>query len=63
VPRQIPLSRQSTFVDTGTWAPIFDSPPGKPPKLRPGLRNYLIASFAVDREPQLELGSWIDQPA
>jgi UDP-2,3-diacylglucosamine pyrophosphatase LpxH len=42
-PRLIPLADGITFVDTGCWAPATES--ADPTKLRPGLRNYLIASF------------------
>ena len=57
-PRQIPLTGQTNFVDTGTWAPMCS--PGKGERLTPGLRNYLMVSF--DRkEVSLYLGSWMPQ--
>ncbi len=58
VPRLVPLSREATFVDTGTWAPI-PTATGQS-ELRPGLRNYLIASFAGG-EVRLEFGSWMGE--
>ena len=57
IPRVIPLSRSTTFVDTGTWAPIFD--PQRRDRLRPGRRNYLLVSFHRG-EASVELGSWMD---
>ncbi len=55
-PREIPLSKETTFVDTGTWAPIPDK--RDPGRLRSGLRNYLIASFE-QQKVTLRLGSWL----
>ena len=43
IPRLIPLSRGVSFVDTGTWGPMFQK--GSRTELVPGYRNYLIASF------------------
>ena len=55
-PRLIPLDEGVTFVDTGCWAPatLVDDPA----RLRPGLRNYLLASFHLG-ELTIELGSRI----
>jgi hypothetical protein len=55
VPRLLPLSRDVSFADTGTWAPIMQSK--DPKKLAPGLRNYLIASFDGDKS-FIKLDSW-----
>lgn len=51
-PRIIPLEHDTSFVDTGTWAPILTQ--GQP---TPGYRNYLVASFD-DGEATLKLDSW-----
>jgi UDP-2,3-diacylglucosamine pyrophosphatase LpxH len=56
VPRLLPLSKNVTFVDTGTWAPIPQK--GQPDTLAPGYRNYLIISFEGDR-PCLRFDSWL----
>ena len=57
VPRQIPLSRDTNFVDTGTWAPITTKK--KPKRLVQGYRNYLQVCF--DRkEVSIILGSWME---
>jgi UDP-2,3-diacylglucosamine pyrophosphatase LpxH len=42
-PRQLPLRRGVTFVDTGTWAPITDQNDCQ--RLAPGFRNTLEVSF------------------
>ena len=57
VPRQIPLSRDTNFVDTGTWAPITTKK--KPKRLVQGYRNYLQVSFER-KEVSVILGSWMD---
>jgi len=57
-PRLIPLSRDTTFADTGTWAPILD----KHRTLCPGRRNYLLVSFQHQRA-NIYLGSWMDAGA
>jgi len=41
-PRLLPLGRDVSFVDTGTWAPIFVGESFS--QLAPGLRNYLEIS-------------------
>jgi UDP-2,3-diacylglucosamine pyrophosphatase LpxH len=51
-PRLLPLDRNTTFVDTGTWAPILDKG-----QLRPGLGNYLTVSFHR-KEMSLFFGSY-----
>jgi UDP-2,3-diacylglucosamine pyrophosphatase LpxH len=56
-PRQIPLSRETVFVDTGTWAPIMDK--HNPGELKPGLRNYLVVAFHRN-DVKVEYGSWTD---
>jgi UDP-2,3-diacylglucosamine pyrophosphatase LpxH len=58
VPRLIPLSKDVSFVDTGTWAPIMQAQ--DPETLAPGLRNYLIASFEGDKS-FIKLDSWQDR--
>lgn len=56
VPRLIPLEKGVSYVDTGTWAPIMQ--PDSPTELKPGYRNYLIATFTAG-EARVELGSWL----
>jgi UDP-2,3-diacylglucosamine pyrophosphatase LpxH len=58
VPRLIPLSKNVSFVDTGSWAPIMKAP--DPQALAPGLRNYLIVSFDGDKS-FIKLDSWQDR--
>jgi UDP-2,3-diacylglucosamine pyrophosphatase LpxH len=53
-PRLIPVAKDVTFVDTGTWAPITEQSDTN--RLAPGTRNYLIASFTPDGL-HLELGA------
>ena len=57
VPRMIPLSREVSFVDTGTWAPITS--PKAPDRPVPGYRNYLLASFPDDQPHSLTFDSWM----
>ncbi|MGC4117982.1 MAG: hypothetical protein QM765_26220 [Myxococcales bacterium] len=59
-PRQIPLDHATTFVDTGTWAPVMD--PKNRTDLLPGLRNYLELTF-VDGTMTLDFRSWMFEPA
>ena len=47
VPRLVPLGPDSTFVDTGTWAPIMRQVGGGG-ELAPGYRNYLVAECSQD---------------
>lgn len=47
LPRQIPLGRGHTFVDTGTWAPIPH--PQDRARNAPGLRNYLLVEVEAGR--------------
>ena len=55
-PRLIPLTQETTFVDTGTWAPITA---GKDKEtLAPGRRNYLEISFQR-KAVSLDFGSWL----
>jgi hypothetical protein len=54
VPRLLPIDRQSTFVDTGTWAPILN----ERGDLAAGYRNYLVAVFEEGRPPALHFSSW-----
>lgn len=58
VPRQIPLSKETTFVDTGTWAPIPCSRGSE--ELRPGYRNFLWLKFER-RESEVIFGSWMSE--
>jgi len=58
VPRLIPLSRETTFVDTGTWAPILDGDGEGGRQLRPGLRNFLSLSFEGEGPPRVDFGAW-----
>jgi UDP-2,3-diacylglucosamine pyrophosphatase LpxH len=53
-PRVIPLDRNLTFVDTGTWAPIMGL---SERTLQPGFRNYLLADFTGD-EAIIRLDCW-----
>jgi UDP-2,3-diacylglucosamine pyrophosphatase LpxH len=55
-PRQIPLARDTFFVDTGTWAPILA--PKDKTRLCPGMRNYLQATFHQS-QVDLKLDSWM----
>lgn len=65
-PRQFPLSRRTTFVDTGTWAPVTNEPRHfriagrvQPRVMVPGLRNYLEVTFREGAEdPDVVFGSW-----
>jgi UDP-2,3-diacylglucosamine pyrophosphatase LpxH len=53
-PRLIPLARDTSFVDTGSWAPVLEDESFE--ALVPGYRNYLIAAFLEDTTA-LEVGS------
>lgn len=55
VPNLIPLSRDVTFANTGTWAPVWG--PNRR-TLVPGLRNYLVVS-AEGEQVETKLGSWM----
>ncbi len=55
-PRQIPLEHGTTFVDTGTWAPVMD--PKNRRDLLPGLRNYLELTFR-DGAVTVDFRSWM----
>ncbi len=59
VPRQIPLSRNTDYVDTGTWAPIWPAEEEGRGRLSPGYRNYLTASFQR-KHVSYRLGSWME---
>jgi len=61
-PRSFPLNQKSLFIDSGTWAPVFN---GKTPLiLKEGLRNYIyidvkenryeLKSFLSDKERYLK---------
>lgn len=54
VPRLLPLDGRAIFVDTGTWAPIYD----ESGELVRGYRNYLEAHFHPGRRPEVFLGSF-----
>ena len=56
MPRLIPLSREVTFVDTGTWAPIMKKM--GPEALAPGYRNTLQVSFESGH-PRIWFDSWM----
>lgn len=58
VPRLIPLSKEVSFVDSGTWAPVTTRQ--NPEVLEPGLRNYLILSFENGR-PCVTFDSWMNK--
>ncbi|MBT3221080.1 MAG: hypothetical protein HN348_18520, partial [Proteobacteria bacterium] len=57
VPRQIPLSRKTTFVDTGAWAPMTRI--DDKTRLTLGMKNYLLANFD-NGEMCLEFSSRMD---
>ena len=57
VPRMLPLTENTCFVDSGTWAPIMDRE-GKQ-GLIPGFRNYLWITFE-DGEYSLRFDCWRD---
>ena len=52
-PRVLPLDNGLTFVDTGTWAPIYDMQGNS----ISGYNNYLIAGFS-NKGMDLSFGSW-----
>ncbi|MBI5544855.1 MAG: hypothetical protein HY901_13275, partial [Deltaproteobacteria bacterium] len=54
-PRQIPLSRDAVFVDTGTWAPV--TRPRRRDRLAPGSRTWLEVAFQEGLPPRVTLGS------
>ncbi len=56
-PRQFPLNQGTHFVDTGTWAPLFD--PDHHGELCPGTRTYLEVHVEADGELRLSLDSWL----
>jgi UDP-2,3-diacylglucosamine pyrophosphatase LpxH len=56
VPVLTPLSRDTTYADTGTWAPITHRWKGG---LRGGYRNYVLADITPD-DAQISLGSWME---
>ncbi|MBI5534075.1 MAG: metallophosphoesterase [Deltaproteobacteria bacterium] len=55
-PRVVPLARNRSFVDTGTWAPITQG--DRTPSLVPGYRNYLVIVAKGD-DVRFTLGSWM----
>jgi UDP-2,3-diacylglucosamine pyrophosphatase LpxH len=59
-PRLIPLARDTTFVDTGSWAPVLEGESLE--VLAPGYRNYLMAEFLGDTMA-LEVGSRMEPRA
>ncbi len=56
IPRLIPLGKGTTFVDTGTWAPVMAD--GDRKRLADGRRNYLIVSIHK-KEMGLTFESWM----
>lgn len=52
-PEVVPLGRGVSYVNTGTWAPVFQEIRGP---LEPGLRNYVILRFEGDAV-HIELGA------
>ena len=60
IPEVVPMSFGVSFVNTGTWAPIFRT--DDTDALEPGLRNFLIARFDGE-EVSLELGSFMRRGA
>ena len=57
-PCNIPLSAGISYINTGTWAPIWEGEEQKTPL--PGLRNYAIVTsfWEQDRPIAVEFGSW-----
>lgn len=47
-PRLIPILKETTFLDTGTWAPIFN--PDENDKITEGYRNYIFIDFSENKE-------------
>lgn len=58
-PRQLPLARDTFFVDTGTWAPVAD--PKDKSRLCPGLQNYLMVTFHRGKVTEIKLDSWMQR--
>ncbi|MFO0746625.1 MAG: metallophosphoesterase [Myxococcota bacterium] len=60
-PMIVPLDPGHALVNTGTWAPTWETaelgPPGKPPPPTPGKRNYAIVD-PKGGEHGVRLGSW-----
>lgn len=57
VPRLLPLTQNTCFVDSGTWAPIMDKEGRR--GLKPGFRNYLWIVFE-NGEHSLRFDCWRD---
>lgn len=57
-PRELPLDNGLVFVDTGTWAPIYDNRG----KRITGYNNYLITRFSK-QGMDLSFGNWSPQEA
>jgi hypothetical protein len=58
-PRQFPLSKETAFVDTGTWAPVMDRQDRT--RLYPGLRTYLTVTFGPEDRCSHSLDSWLPE--
>lgn len=59
-PRVVPLSAGTSFVDSGTWAPMTPKP--GPAVQAAGYRNYLVATFDRNGGMHLVLDSWTGRP-
>lgn len=59
VPRQIPISKDTDYIDTGTWAPLWPEKNEGGGPLKPGYRNYLSALFQR-KNVTYRLGSWME---
>jgi predicted phosphodiesterase len=59
-PQMFPIGEGVTFVNTGTWAPIFSK--NQPGELLPGLRNTLWVHTIVGRAPEVQLTSQLPLP-
>ena len=46
-PRSFPLNKKSIFIDSGTWAPVYNGE--NPFLLKDGLRNYTYINIKEDR--------------
>ena len=58
VPTTIPLFSGATYINSGTWAPIWQR--DNQERLKPGLRNVVRLSLADGEPTELSLESWVD---
>jgi UDP-2,3-diacylglucosamine pyrophosphatase LpxH len=55
VPQYVPLGENSTYVNTGTWAPVWEA--GNPHLLEGGLRNSLLVEIDADGKQAVSFAS------